>query len=136
MGASVSNRGFRCGSCVAPKTFAPQVAVCETEASKRGSCFYAANGDEIPNLGEKHVPMITAEGQAVRMKYQVADVVRPLCSVSAICDRDNTVVFGKAGAHIWDHSSGQSTYFPRVNGVYELKTWMHNPTAGFSGRES
>ena len=123
-------------ACVAPKTFAPQVAVCETEASKRGSCFYAANGDEIPNLGEKHVPMITAEGQAVRMKYQVADVVRPLCSVSAICDRDNTVVFGKAGGYIWDNSSGQSTYFPRVNGVYELKTWMHNPTAGFSGRES
>ena len=113
---------------VAPHSAAAHIRTQETEASRRGACFYAANGEALPNKGEKHIPVVTEEGQMTKMRYQIADVVRPLCSVSKICVQDNVPVFSAQGGYIYNNPSGRVTKFPRQNGVYVLKTWMQAPT--------
>ena len=39
------------------------------------------------------VGMVTSEGNWAQATFQVAEVTRPLCSVSKMCDKGNRVVF-------------------------------------------
>ena len=64
------------------------------EASKAGVKYEVANGDEIPNLGEKLLPVVTAEGSWRGMLAQVADVSKALQSVRALVRSGHVVVFG------------------------------------------
>ena len=53
-------------------------------ASKAGVRYEVANGEEIPNLGEKLLPVVTNEGSWRGMVAQVADVTKALQSVRAL----------------------------------------------------
>ena len=55
--------------------------------------FVAANGDPIKNHGEAKVMLHTAEGTNVGNIFQVADVCRPLHSVSKVCDAGHEWLF-------------------------------------------
>ena len=116
-------------SSVAPASMAGSVPTKPSLGSQRGQHFYAANGDKIPNLGEKTVNVETELGQAYSMTFQVADVVRPLTSVSKICDAangKNEVVFTANGGYIWHDTDKSYTPFSRENGIYVLRTWLSN----------
>ena len=52
--------------------------VIESAASKAGVQYQVANGDELLNLGEKFLPLVTKEGTTRGMMAQVADVTMPL----------------------------------------------------------
>ena len=54
--------------------------------------------------------------------FQVAEITRPLMSVSRICDQGNTVVFTKTGGYVLD-KQGAKTSFNRKNNVYVLDMW-------------
>ena len=54
------------------------------------------------------------------MKYNIADVSRPLNSISEICDGGNQVVFGRGGGIIYNLETGRETYFNREGGIYIL----------------
>ena len=58
------------------------------------------------------------------MRYQVADVTKPLCSVGRVCDTDKFVVFGKKGGYIKDRWGPGKLYFQRDGGVYMLRSWV------------
>ena len=47
---------------VIPPHVGKEYEVVPGEASKAGVKYEVANGDEIPNLGEKFLPVVTAEG--------------------------------------------------------------------------
>ena len=64
------------------------------EASRAGVTYEIANGDEIPNLGEKLMPVMTAEGTQRGLRAQVADVSKPLQAVRSLCLTGHCVVFG------------------------------------------
>ena len=49
-----------------------------------GVKYEIANGDEIPNLGEKLMPVVTAEGSWKGMRAQIADVSKPLQAVRSL----------------------------------------------------
>ena len=66
----------------------------EGEASKAGVKYEVANGEEIPNLGEKMIAVMTAEGSVRGLLAQVADVSKPLQAVRSLVRAGHIVVFG------------------------------------------
>ena len=64
----------------------------ETEMSRRGIGFVAANGSGIKNYGEKKIVGYTDKGEAVSMRVQCADVKKALCSVHKMNLGGNVVV--------------------------------------------
>lgn len=71
---------------VALDSMAPLVATRESVDSKRGQTYLLASGDKLPNLGEQPFELVTDGGTWVRAAFRVAEVTRPLCSVSRMCD--------------------------------------------------
>ena len=88
---------------VIPPHVGKEYEVVPGEASKAGVKYEVANGDEIPNLGEKLLPVVTAEGSWRGMLAQVADVSKALQSVRALVRSGHVVVFG-------DGDSGSEHY--------------------------
>ena len=74
---------------------------------------------------------MTAEGVETEVLFQIADVSKPLVSVSTICERGNRVVFGKGGGYIHSLASGNKTPFYRQNGIYVLEMWLLNEPMPF-----
>ena len=71
----------------------PGFEIKQTKASMSGVKYASAIEEEILNMGEVVLTMITAEGTKRRMKLQAAQVSRPLASVKRICEAGHTVVF-------------------------------------------
>ena len=68
-------------------------AIEESPNSKAGRNFVAANGGKITNHGQSTVRMKTPKGRRVTSTFQVAQVTRPLYSVSKLCDNGYGVAF-------------------------------------------
>ena len=51
-----------------------------------GQAYLSASNTEIPNLGEQVLDVVLESGKESQIKYQMADVSRPLNSISEICD--------------------------------------------------
>ena len=64
------------------------------EASKAGVRYEVANGEEIPNLCEKKLLVMTEEGTWRGLKAQVAEVSKALQSVRGLVKAGHLVVFG------------------------------------------
>ena len=79
---------------VIPPHVGKEYEVVPSAASKAGVKYEVANGDEIPNLGEKLLPVVTNEGSWRGMLAQVADVSTALQSVRALVKSGHVVVFG------------------------------------------
>ena len=109
---------------VAPPHVARGTPIRESAGSKAGQTYYTADGSRIPNQGEKTVVAFTDQEVPLAMRYQIADVTKPLNSVGEICDKDNYVVFGAQGGYIKDRWSPNKTFFRREYGVYVLRTWI------------
>ena len=112
---------------VAPVGMAPWVPRQESEGSKRGPTYLSASGDKLPNMGEKKFDMVTPEGHWAQATFQVAEVTRPLCSVSKMCDKGNRVVFELGGGYVEHLKSGMRTKFTRQNNVYVMDMYVQDP---------
>ena len=97
--------------------------------SRNGVNFLAANGDKIPNQGEKKLRVITQEGLERSMLFQVAQVTKPLGSVSKICKKGHRVVFDDDGSYIENKITGEYMNLREKNGVYVLDVWLNNADA-------
>ena len=64
------------------------------EAAIAGVRYEIADGNEIPNLGEKLLPIMTREGTWRALKAEVADISRALQSVRSLVKTGHRVVFG------------------------------------------
>ena len=108
-------------------------------ASMRGKGFVAANGGRIDNLGQCHLKL-TEEGggRDMRTTVQVADVSRPLMSVSQICDAHphNRVVCNEQEGVVMRGNTVMARY-PRCGGLYVAELQMAEASvvkpAGFRG---
>ena len=83
------------------------------DASRAGVTYEVANGEEIPNLGETLMPVVTAEGTWRGMRAQVADVTKALQSVRMLVKAGHMVVFGDGddgdGNYIVNKITGEVT---------------------------
>ena len=104
---------------VAPKGFF-RAPVLESPMSRVGGKYRAANGTRIANLGQQKVHFRTAEGHAVGMEFQVAEVERPLISVAQLTSAGNSLVLGETGGSIVNAKTGKTIELVRRGGVYLL----------------
>ena len=83
------------GACasVMPTSWCKHVPIEETEKSKAGEFFRAANGQKIFNDGRKMVTLMTREGTMRDMNFTACEVSKALGSVSQMCRTGHRVVF-------------------------------------------
>ena len=126
-------RGFRkvqvlvdsgAAASVLPIDLLDDYQVTEGEGKKNGVMYTTADGGEIPNLGEKRVAFKTREGIQGEVDFQVADVKRPLLSVTAVTKRGSRVVFDETGGQIVSPDGEKKIKFHRRAGVYVLDLWV------------
>ena len=96
----------------------------ETEASRKGAYYTAANGGKIYNQDEKVVTMMSREGHLRNMRLTSCAVERALGSVSAICRQGHAVVFNASdhpdGSYIYNVHSGERMALQLKDGVFVL----------------
>ena len=76
----------------------------------------------IENLGEQELDIVTEEWDERKVKYQIADVTRPLNAVSEICDaggeEGQLAIFCKSGGIVYNPVMGCQTSSNREEGIY------------------
>ena len=119
---------------VAPITMAPGLPTRSSAGQREGRSFFDASGGELKNLGEQELQVITDNGMATSMLFQLAEkVTRPLMSVSCICDKGNRVIFGRGGGVIQNLETGQEIPFERRGGIYVIGLWVRGAAAPSAG---
>ena len=111
---------------VAPPSMLPNVKVKPSDGSRRGQQFTSASKHKLKNMGEQRCKAYTENGEPTEVLFQIADVSKPLVSVSAICERGNRVIFGRCGGVVQNLKSGTQVPFYRKNGIYILSMWLQD----------
>ena len=111
---------------VAPENSLLGYELISTDWSETGKGYTAANGTDIPNLGEKVVKGQTKNGMWCTMKFQICNVTKPLGSVSRICQAGSRVVFGppEEGSFIEHITTKRKTILRQSKGLYYLDMWI------------
>ena len=100
-----------------------------SDASRRGVQYEVANGERIPNLGQKTFQGVTPEGVRRGITAQVCDVNKPLLSVAKLVRSGNTVVFAPDGAYVEDGTTHERLWLQESGGMYMMRLWV--PAKGF-----
>ena len=95
----------------------------EGSLSKRGVVYETANGETIPNLGEKQFLAESEEGTRKKITARVADVNKGLLSVKKIVAVGNRVVFDDS-SYIEDKATGEKMWLTEAQGMYVLQMWV------------
>ena len=93
---------------------------------QNGVEYEVANGERIPNMGEKKFEGVTEEGLGRNITAQVCDVNKALLSVKKITAAGNRVVFDEEGSFIEDKVTGEKLWLREDKGMYMLKMWIKN----------
>ena len=117
---------------VVGKSMLLSVEVKEGSQKRRGVEYEVANGEMIPNLGEKIFLGHTENGNARKVTAQVCDVNEALMSVFKMVAAGNKVVFGSdEGHYVEDKVTGERVYMEEKQGMFTLKMWVQ--TASHEG---
>ena len=120
---------------VAPPQMMPSVQIEPSEGSRRGQYYSSASNHKLKNLGQQKIRACTDAGDETEVLFQIADVSKPLVSVSAICERGNRVIFRQNGGLVQNLRTGGVIPFERRNGIYVLSLWMEEGSdQGFTRR--
>ena len=103
----------------------------ESEGSRRGVEYKVANGESLPNLGEKRFEAVTGENVNRKIKAQVCSVQQGLLSVKKMVDTGHKVVFASEGSYIEDRRTFERMHLKEKNGMFFLKLWTKSPKTGF-----
>ena len=104
--------------------------ICSNIPITRSSCshgaeYEVANGETIPNQGERRCHMMTlGSASAKSIVFQVADVHKPLLSISRCADMGFHCHLGKDGGFLEDTVTGEKIPLHRRDNLYVLKTWI------------
>ena len=102
----------------------------ESEGSKNGVHYVAANNGRIPNEGEYDLQFNTIEGNEQRLTFQIAEVNKALCAVSNLVDQGYRVVFdqdaktGQDTSYMMQKDTGVTTRFRRTRNVWVLDAFV------------
>jgi hypothetical protein len=97
--------------------------------SRAGRGYRAANGTGIKNLGQVDVPFCTAEGHKCQIPFQVAEVEKPLLSVTHLTAAGNRVELGHTDGRVVNLKTGRSIALERRNGTYIMKMFVADAAA-------
>ena len=131
------------GACetVLPASLCNHIMLRESAASKAKVEYEVASGKAVPNLGEKHCE-IYVEGTAnpMIMHFQVADIHRPLLSLSRCADQGFRSHLDDYGGWLEDKKTGEVIPITRRGNLYIMQMWIRgapdevSPSSPFVGR--
>ena len=106
---------------------APGYGTEESDGSRQGKCFLAANGERIPNRGQLRLNLMSGD-VPVASTFRVARVTRPLFSVAKMADAGFKVTFDKTQAEVTDVRTNRAVArFPRRGGLYVSQMVLRAP---------
>ena len=112
---------------------APGYVVTESPGSRRKQNFVVGNGQKVPNEGQFNLNLqtqVNGHENLLRSCFQVAEITRPLMSVSRICDQDLVCEFDKKEARIKDQNGATICVFERRGGLYVTTMKLKQPDSG------
>ena len=115
------------GACdtVMPRAMCERIPIQPSLQSLRGMKYEVADGKEIPNLGERRCLMWTDDAiQARHINMQVADVHKPLLSLSRCADMGFESRFGRTMGYLIDEQTGEVVPLARKGNLYVLRCWV------------
>ena len=68
--------------------------------------------------------MTLGSGVAKRITFQVADVHKPLLSITACADMGFDCFLGEKGGHLRDRESGETIPLERRDNLYVMRAWI------------
>jgi hypothetical protein len=125
------------GACdtVMPRAMAAHIPIQPSLQSLKSMMYEVADGNEIPNLGERRCLMWTeTAAEARKINLQVADVHKALLSLSRCADMGFESRFGRRAGALIDEESGEVIPLQRKGNLYVLKCWLK--AAPFGRQES
>jgi len=107
----------------------------ETEASRNGIGFVAANGAKMKNFGALKVDFRNS-GKPMSMNFHATNVKKPLAAVCRITECGNRVCFGPnpEDNYIMNIQTNEVIQMKKERGTYVLEIDMENSSV-FTGRE-
>ena len=117
------------GACetVMPKGLCPNISLRQSEGSKAGVEYEVASGKAVPNLGEKHCEIFCeGAGSSMMMHFQVADIHRPLLSLSRAADQGFRSHLDWYGGYLEDVRTGDTIPI-QIQGrgnLYIMQIWF------------
>ena len=114
------------GACetVMPASMARNIEIVQSGCS-HGAEYEVANGATIPNLGERRCLLMTLGAtEAKRIVFQVADVHKPLLSISRCADMGFQTYLGHDGGYMEDVISGERIPLERKDNLYTMRAWI------------
>ena len=131
------------GACITvmPKSWCSGISIVESPAQRAGVEYEVANGQAILNLGQRQCEVMTIGSMvAKRMTFQVAEVHKPLLSVSACSDLGFDCQLGKFGGALVNRQSGEVIPLERRDNLYVMRAWVRqdpgHSVESFQGPES
>ena len=118
---------------VTPPDVTNQFQTMETESSKAGEQFVAANGSVIENEGERNVEVHTLDGVKRSMVFQVTTVNTALASVARMNEKGNIVVFDGESSYIQNKQTGEVIPLKKKQGTWVLEVWVEKEPAAEAG---
>ena len=99
--------------------------------SQRNQKFVVGNGDRVANQGQVKLRMKAKDegGALMSSVFQVAEITRPLMSVSRICDQGMSCIFEKTHARVVDSEGKTVARFERDGGLYTCTMRLRRPEA-------
>ena len=115
------------GACetVLPKHLCNNIKLRESVGSKAGVEYEVASGKAVKNLGERHCEVYCeGAGNSMMMHFQVADIHRPLLSLSRAADQGFRSVLDQHGGYLEDTQSGEQIPIQRRGNLYIMQIWI------------
>ena len=110
-----------------PRNMFHERGIRKSESSKNGKGFQGPGGENIKNYGQQVMSVRTPEGLVGQSTWQVADVRRPLVSVSHIIQAGNDLFIGKDEAYIMNRRKKEKSMLRKEGNVYVLDLFVRVP---------
>ena len=115
------------GACVSvmPSGLCTGISIVENDLSRGGVEYEVANGESIANLGERRCQVMTVGSMIPKqITFQVADVHKPLLSITACSDLGFDCYLGKEGGSLRNRMTGEVIPLERRGSLYSLRMWV------------
>ena len=111
-----------------PKRMFPEIT---SRTHSEGRYFYGADGSPIKNFGEKKIEFQTPGGNRQQIRWQVADVVRPLISMGKLEDAGCIMdLANKDTKAIINPITKEKIPVVKKNGTYRMTLWVDESKTG------
>ena len=107
-----------------PPNMAKHFPLEETERSRNGEGYLAANNSVIPHYGMRKLKGQSDAYQPMSMVAQVAGVKSALVSVNRLLEAGNRVHFEPGNCYVEHVRSGTRTKIIERNGAFEVGFWV------------